>query len=338
MTDAPPNQIIELSKQFKRALDKNDKAALNRLIDAYGRIYEKLQDKIQLLENLIEMENPTAGQLVRREQYKALIAQVEDELTKYQTILADTIDATSRDAINFAARDTSRLLRAIGSEYGVDVTFARLPTEAVKTLLGFLAEDGPLFQRISELAPFTATKVAETIVDSVALGKGPREIARLIRDDLGGGLTDALRMTRTVQLWSYREATRANYAANSDIVEGWYWYAALDQEPCMACIAEHGTFHGLDETLDDHHNGRCTMLPAIQGFPNPVEQSGEEWFEGLGEAEQKKLMGPEFYDAWKGGAFELSQMAHKVEDAVYGNMTSTTPLWDLLGAEPPTTK
>jgi len=338
MTDQPPNTIVELSRQFRKAIDKNDAAALRRLVDAYTRIYGRLQDKIQLLLDVIEVENPTRAQLARMDRYKSLIAQVEQEITNYQTILANEVEAIGRDAINFASRDTSRLLRAIGSEYGIDVTFQRLPTEAIKALLGFLAEDGPLFARIQTYAGEAAQTVANTILESVALGKGPREIARLIRDDLGGNLTAALRMTRTAQLWSYREATRANYINNSDIIEGWYWYAALDQDPCMACIAEHGTFHTLDETLDDHYNGRCTELPAIKGLGNPIEQSGEEWFNTLDEAKQKELMGPEFYEAWKGGAFQLSDMPHKVEDLVYGWMTTEKPLWDLLGAEPPGNK
>ena len=335
MSDQSPNPIIEMMLQFRKALAKHDKQAIDRLEDAYVRIYARLKDKIDLLVDAIEMEAPTTGQLVRMARYKSLIAQVEEELTKFQVILANEVEAVGRDAIAFAGRDTSRLLRAIGQEYGIDVAFSRLPVNAIEVLLGFLAEDSPLFQRIGELAGTYAQDVANTILESVALGKGPREIARLIRDSLGGGLTDALRMTRTVQLWSYREANRATFIANGDIINGWYWFADLPGDPCMACIAEHGTFHELDETLDDHHNGRCAMMPAIRGLPSPIEQSGEDWFNSLSEADQSRLMGKDTYDAWKGGAFQLSDMKHRVENDVYGQMINQTPLWELLGAEPP---
>jgi len=331
MTDQQPNTILELSRQFRRAIDKNDAAALRRLVDAYTRIYAKLQDKINLLTDVIEMENPTRAQLARMERYKSLIAQVEAEMTNYQTILANEVEAIGRDAITFASRDTARMMKAIGSEYGVDVAFQRLPTEAIKSLLGFLAEDGPLFERIGTYAGEAAQTVANTILEAVAMGKGPREVARLIRKDLGENLTAALRTTRTVQLWSYREATRANYLNNSDIIEGWYWYAALENDPCMACIAEHGTFHTMDETLDDHYNGRCAMLPAIRGLGNPVEQSGEEWFNTLDEGKQKELMGQGKYEAWKEGQFEFNQMIGKHTDDVYGQMTTETALKDLIG-------
>jgi hypothetical protein len=142
-------------------------------------------------------------------------------------------------------------------------------------------------------------------------------------------------MTRTVQLWSYREATRANYLNNSDVVEGWIWWAYLPGEPCMACIAQHGTFHTLDETLDDHYNGRCTMIPVVPGMPAIVEETGEEWFGNLPEGKQQELMGKEKHEAWKGGAFGFGELAGKHTDDVYGQMTTETPLWQLLGAEPP---
>ena len=335
MTNQPadPNEILRLSRQFREALRRHDQQALNRLIRAYEHVYSRLKDKIDLLVDAIELTEPTTGQLVRMARYKALIKQVEAELRDYQVILRNEITNQSYDAIGFAGRDARRILQA----YGVTAGFNRLSTETIKTLLGFLDEGGPLWKRIGELAGANAAYVADKIVEGVSLGYNPRKIAGIIRDSLGGGLTDALRMTRTVQLWSYREATRANYLNNSDVVEGWIWWADLGGDPCMACIAEHGTVHGLDETLDDHYNGRCAMIPIVTGFPSIVEQTGEEWFNELPEAKQQELMGKEFYDAWKGGAFNLSDMHHKEEDDVYGQMTNVTPLWQLLGAESPLT-
>lgn len=331
MPEPNGSEILRIVRQFRDALDKHDKQALGRLVDAYGRIYTRLQDKISLLMDAIEKDAPTKGELVRMARYKSLIAQVEDELTGYQAILRNEIAGVSQDAITFASRDASRLLQAIGAEYGVNVGFNRLPGEAIRSLLGFLAEDSPLYARIGELAKTHAESVANTIVEAVSLGKNPRVIAGMIRDDLGGGLTDALRMTRTVQNWSYREATRANYLNNSDVIDGWIWWANLPGEPCMACIAEHGTFHTLDETLDDHYNGRCTMIPSVIGLPSIIEQTGEDWFKELPEGKQAELMGKEKYAAYQEGKFEFGQLATKHEDAVYGQMTTEAALKDLLG-------
>lgn len=328
----PDNEILRIVQQFHNALDKHDKRALNRLIDAYGRVYSRLQDKITLLTDAIEADNPTPGQLVKMARYKDLIRQTEVELADYQVILRNEIEGVSRDAIAFAGRDTSRILQAMGVLGG----FNRLPTATIKTLLGFLDESSPLYQRIGQLAGVHAKSVADAIVDGVSLGKNPRVIAGIIRDDLGGGLTDALRMTRTVQIYSYREASRANYVANSDIVDGWYWFSALDDRTCASCVSLHGSGpYPLDEPLNDHHNGRCTMIPAVTGFTNPIEQTGEDYFNSLSEAKQREVLGKEKYQAFKDGGFKFNDLSTTRRDDVYGDMRVETPLWELLGAEPP---
>jgi hypothetical protein len=336
MTEPTQNEIIRIVEQYRAALARRDAAALSRLTDAYQRLYGRLKDKIDLLVVELEKGPLTQGQLTRMARYKSLMSQIETELTDYQVILRNEISVVSSQAIANAGQDAAKLARILAGTSGVNVMWNRLPADAIKALLGFLSEDGPLYARIQQLAGVNAEKVAQAIIEGVGLGKGPREIAGLIRDSLGGGLSDALRMTRTVQLWSYRESTRANYLNNSDVVQGWIWYADLAGDPCMACIAQHGTIHGLDEILDDHYNGRCAMIPIVPGMDNPVEQGGEDWFSQLPEAKQRELMGPEKYIAWKGGAFDFSALAGKHNDSVYGDMTIETPLWELLGVEPPT--
>jgi hypothetical protein len=153
----------------------------------------------------------------------------------------------------------------------------------------------------------------------------------MVREDLGVGLTDAVRMTRTLNLYTYREASRANYAANSDIVEGWYWLAKLDDRTCVSCVAQHGTQHPLTETLNDHHNGRCAPIPAIKGLPSPIEQTGEQWFEGLSEAEQRRIMGDKKWEALRDGKFALGDVTGTYDDPVYGPMRRARTLKELEG-------
>ncbi len=327
----PANPILDIVRQYRAALARHDAVALNRLTSAYTRLYARLKDKIELLADAIGSEAPTTGQLVRMTRYTSLIRQVESELRDYQVILRNEIGGVSQEAIALAGRDSARLVQLIAGQYGVRVEFNRLPKDAIETLLGFLSEDGPLYARISKLAGANAQSVAEKILEGVGLGKNPRAIAADIRDSLGGGLTDALRMTRTAQNWAYRETARANYINNNDVVQGWTWFADLAGDPCMACIAQHGTVHGLDETLDDHFNGRCTPVPLVVGLPNPVEQGGEEWFNGLTESKQKELMGQSKFEAWKDNQFSFGQLAAKHENDVYGQMTIEAPLGALIG-------
>ena len=178
----------------------------------------------------------------------------------------------------------------------------------------------------------------KALIARIGLGDSPRitaaKLAGAFESALGRGLTDALRITRTAQLYSYREAARANYAANSDVVTGWYWIADMegDPEPCLSCIAQNGTRHELDESLSDHDNGRCAMVPEVLGN-NPIDnmQTGEDWFNGLSEDQQRSIMGPGKFDAWQAGKFDFGQLSRLQDHPTWGQVWSETPLKDLVG-------
>lgn len=110
----------------------------------------------------------------------------------------------------------------------------------------------------------------------------------------------------------------------------------------MACIAMHGTFHENTETLNDHHNGRCAMVPVTKtweelGFPgipdtNPTIPSGKDWFNSLTEAEQRAYFPSQaMWNAWKDGAIGWDDLIGEHTDAVYGKMLQLPSLKQLLG-------
>lgn len=108
---------------------------------------------------------------------------------------------------------------------------------------------------------------------------------------------------------------------------------------CMACVAMHGSEHGLDETLDDHVNGRCvaapiTVNPRDIGIDIDWEQekpeTGEAWFNRQSEADQRAMMGPGKYEAWTNGEIEIPQLAKEVQDARWGRSIVEMPLKELI--------
>jgi len=190
-----------------------------------------------------------------------------------------------------------------------------------------------VYASLQRLTGNTVDAVVQSIVDGVLAGHNPRKIARAIQGAFGRGLTDALRNTRTVQIWSYRDSARANYTATGGIVQGWVWYARLDGLTCMSCVSQHGSIHELSETLDDHDNGRCAPLPYIPEFGNPVQQRGQDWFSGLPQAEQKKQMGASKWQAWQDDKFQFDQLSHQRPDDRYGTMRSEASLKQLVGEQ-----
>jgi len=329
MTDQQPISIVELAEQFRKALEQRDNKALSQIIKAYGDMYKRLQDKIKVLTlEMANMETITAASVRKLDSYKSLIVEIEKELTKFQGYAGTVMQQAASDAIKMGV--TNARLLTLASNPAVAASFKNLNPKAIENLVSYFGEGSPLMARLDKLAGTNALNVANTIIDNVALGKNPKTIAGLIKNSLGGGLTDALRMTRTVQIYSYREANRATYLANSDVVKGWIWYANLGANCCMSCVSMHGTEHTLDEVLDDHHNGECTMLPLTIGMENPIT-SGESWFKEQPEAMQKQMMGDSKFEAWVSGKFEFNQLSKETENDIYGMMRTVTPLKDLIG-------
>lgn len=315
----------ELAQEFKRAIDRQDAAALMRLARTYHQLYLRMGDKLDsLLLAISKLDEPTKGQVFRLAQYKNLISALETELTKFGTFTELEIRSNSQAAIELAVKQTEAFLRAAG------YTMTRsLPTDAIYSMLGFLQEGSPLWKRIDKLAPYHTQRVADALLEGIAFGYNPAKTARMFESVMGGGLTDAMRMTRTTQLYASREASRAMYVANDDIISGWTWYSSLDADTCMACAIEHGTIHSNDESMDSHYNCRCTSLPVVIGYNDQV-QTGTDWFSNLSESEQRNMMGSSAYEAWKEGKFDLSDMVTRRHDDVYGEMLARAPLEQLI--------
>ncbi len=326
MTD----NVIDLADKFRRILERNDAAALERLVRAYEGLWYSIKDAIDLLAAELERKGElTVAQLTRLDRFKRLMKQTETELEKYGNYMAVELPQASRAAIALGEEHARGLILAgLG---GVNAEMQALNPAVLETLIGFLSPGGALMKKLDGYAPYHGKRIEQAIFEFIAKGKNPRTLAAALARDYGYALTDALRMSRTVQIYSYREANRASYLANDRVVEGWIWHSVLDPgRTCMSCVAKHGSFHTLDERLNDHHNGLCFMVPqTIFGLGAPI-QSGEDWFGGLDNATQAKMMGAEKYKAWWAGKFEFSALSVEHDDDVYGRMWTEAPLKDLI--------
>lgn len=161
----------------------------------------------------------------------------------------------------------------------------------------------------------------------IAGGMNPREVAdRMIRNlgkEFTGGITRALTIARTEMLDAHRAASLATRQSNRDALAGWVWIATLDTRTCPSCIHQHGRLHDIDEPGPiDHHNGRCDSLPRTKTWedlgiigakePEGVDiETGDAWFERLGEDKQRELLGPGRYEAWQNGDYPPSAWSEK---------------------------
>ncbi len=317
------------------------------MVRQYGDIYARLRTQIAALDaEIAAMDNPTPGRVARLARFRAIQSQIEAEVGRFGAWAETEITTAARQAAREGLDHAEQLTLAGIPEPlkpAVRVVWNRLPAEALEQLMSWLQEDSPMRARLVELlGPEAADRAGKMLLDGLAFGYNPRMVADLMRQALGMSLVDALRQARTSMLWAYRAATRAGYQANSDLVIGWIWHADLGPRCCLACIAQHGSLHPVSELLNDHHNGRCAMIPVtkswkdlgFEGIPdtNPDIKKGRDWFASLPADEQRKLFPSEvLWKAFRDGTIGWDDLIGSHHDAVYGEMLKLPSAKELLG-------
>lgn len=323
--------MIELSERQKAKLLKSDAAELERLASAYyDTVYTMTESEREALLSLLDREGGISEREIKESAvYKKLVKKTLEALTVFAGFLLVTSGTVSRKNTELGAKDALDLIIRGGQLLNIRLKPNSIPLDALIHAQNLLRPDGPLIARIKTFDAFHAEDIGQKIIDAVRKGWNPIRTAKELKKVYSYPLTDALRMTRTVQIYSYRRASHDNYRANGEVVHGWIWYAKLDGLTCLSCIDNHGKAFPLDEELNDHHNGRCTAIPAVFGY-NPVDTTGEDWFNGLTEAEQAKIMGKGKFNAWKEGKISFGQFSVENDDPVYGRMKTEASLKSLL--------
>lgn len=341
--------IYERALQYRRELLAMERTAARELIAAYGDAWLRIRARLDNL--LAQIDAATeAGTVVsqawlfRGERLKALLEQTEAEIRRFATV-ADTLVANEqRKAITMALQHADQaFLTGLepARKAGVFLQFNRLPTEAFQQLVGFTVAGSPLRDLFDELGPDSSKEIRKVLLNGVALGRGPKAIAREARRALGGNLVRATTIARTETLRAYREASRQTYAENDDVVKGWRWIAAADRRTCAFCWAMDGTVHKTDEPMATHPNCRCVESPVVKTLAElgigsddsePPYQTGVARFATLQDAEQLQVLGPAKFAAFKDGKITLPQLAGFRRDARWGTVGFEKSLTAVLGS------
>lgn len=339
----PGPNVLEVIAAARKALLARDTKRATELINAYGRIWTRLQRDLEQLAMAAEAGKSRA---YMEQRIRELQTQIAEEVTRYAAYADGQLEAGVREAVEAAARDAPQVVAAAYGPLGealIQMAWNRLDPERIEIALGMLGAGSPLRGRMTDLlGDAVAKQVADALFEGVALGRNPRAIHAELRRQLGKGLEWSLAQTRTATVYAYREATRANYTANSEIVKGYRRMSALiPGRTCMACVALHGTEYPLETPLNDHYNGLCWLEPVVAPFselgldlPGPERkvQTGEEWFRSLKPETQRAMMGDTVWEDWKAGRIRLRDMATTRHDDVYGEMTQEAPLRSLRKA------
>ncbi len=229
---------------------------------------------------------------------------------------------------------------------GVNWSFGLPSPQAIQALVGATQAGSPLADLFNGFGAEAAQGAKQALITGITLGYNPRQIAPMVQDALNISRYRALTIARSEMIRSYRSANLETFRANDDVVDGWIWQCALDRTSCSACVAMHGTEHSLDETLDDHPNGRCVMVPKTKSWDDilgplgidtsnipdtSVElESGADWFDRQDADTQKAILGPAKYAAFQNGDFGLEDIVGRTSDPDWGKSIYERSLKDLV--------
>jgi SPP1 gp7 family putative phage head morphogenesis protein len=296
------SSIISAAYQFRADVLRGDRDMLRQLSSAYSLIDKSLNRQLRELQRDIERAQ-REGKTVNRDwlrrsfRYQQLIRQVKGEIAGFSFNARQFIEAKQRQAFDLGQSHATGLIEAALPE----ITFARLPTEAIQELVGVLANGSPLNKVLDRLGPAAARDIREALITGLGSGHSVQKIAREIRQAIDVPRWKALQIARTETMRAYRQSSLATYAANDDVLDGWYWLSAKSTRTCVACWDLHGTLFPLSKTFFPSHVAcRCSSIPAVKGS-HPNITAGAVLFNELPADQQQTILGPSRYEMYASG-------------------------------------
>jgi SPP1 gp7 family putative phage head morphogenesis protein len=319
----PEPHVVRVAREFRLALMAREDAQLQRMAKIYLDIERRLESDIYAL--VLEVEKiRNAGGIIdvfhirRMEKFKSLQRQIKIELSRFVDKVA--LPDIKLEQLAFGEWGVNGSVAAIRASYkiGLGEVFDILPRSAIMAYVGTAGDGSPLKTLLDEAYPQVIDEVVNGLINGMARGINPVQIARDLSKSLDIGLDRITLIARTEQLRAYRISSVAQYR-ESGVVTGFRRLAAKDERTCLACLALDGTIYKVESEMTDHPRGRCTTVPIVIGAPIPAWQFGPQWFETLPEGTQRTMMGGEKFDLWQAGAFKFEDLAGWSRSDVWGD-------------------
>lgn len=254
---------------------------------------------------------------------RALIADMEPVLQRTARLLDTSATGLQEASIALAAKATRQL-----AQPGPGVQW-NVPDPGAVAALANYADRPAWGTEIANYPGLTLDTLRNQAIRGMVEGWGPNRVARSIsRMATSLPMAQAMMLTRTLYMESYRTASAASERANADILETSIRVGTLDGRICLCCLALHGTEVPVGQKISDHHGGRCSKISVVRGR-NRTIQTGDQWFKALPESERLKIAGPGNYEALQSGKAQLRDFVQSYDDPVFGQMVREASLKSL---------
>lgn len=301
------NNVAALARELRRVTDNMlnlpEVELARSWVNAWDAVEQDITGALEELAAAADGKRVPAWKIGQNQRIVNALETLSEGMQEALGEFASTIqDVTLPNLLEQVDEMQKRMARAqlpLGAAVGY--TFTQADKTAVTAIVRRVTEQ--IVSPLLELPAMVDQAMRRELVRGVILGENPNKVAARIiqatKDQFTGGYNRATVITRTEMHDAQRSAAQAFEEANSDIISGWVWVAALDKRTCRSCIAMHGTIHKPSEQLIDHHRGRCVRAPLVRplkelGMRGSVDdtpmQTGEEWFNTLPEGEKLKTL------------------------------------------------
>ncbi len=335
--------LLTTQRAYRRRLLAADREVARELVRVYADLESAIRDELAELTRAISRARAsgvTVNQswLFQEQRYRSMLQQTADLYAQASRTASGVVANHQASATQLGTEAAEALVRSLAPPQ-IPLSWSRIPSGALEAAVGFASDGSPLSRLFDQLGPEASQNIRRSLLNGIGLGQGPREIARLIRRDVGLSLTRALTISRTEVLRAYRTSEAELYRANRDIVKTQIWHSALDDRSCVVCISQHGSEWPVGSIMETHPNCRCSWVPktmtwAELGYEgirdtNPEIQPGPDWFGALPSEKQAAILGSGRTAAYRDG-LSLSEMVGRRVDRRWGPVRYVLPLREAL--------
>lgn len=330
-----PPLVIDVMEAQRAALLRADEAAMRQMAQSWLQIEQRLLAQVDALAlELAGQQGPlTMWQLARLRRYVTLQEQLARELSQYAAYVEGDITRRQLEAGLQAIDQSALAINAAAGDAGIQLQFDRLPVSSVERMVGLAGDGSPLRAILADASRVGPEALAQQLIEGVALGLNPREIARrAMREGLATSFTRMMTIARTEVLRVARQTTLDGYR-HSRVVRAYRRVASKSTRTCVACLALDGEIYPLDRPFEEHVNGRCVLTPVlVRGEPLQYE-TGREWFARQPEAVQRQMMGQARWELWRDGQVTWADLVTIHESETWGRSPGVTPVRSLPGGK-----
>lgn len=326
--------VYSAADRYRERLRARETAVMAELTASYARIDRAAMVELERLVGLIERaraagEEPRVSWLYRQEALAGMRRVIAQEMERFTGGAAGLIGA-HRAATAIEGASAALATLGEGLPRGVAASLVPLRPAVIEQIAGQTVQGAPLRALLAELGPELEQRAVAELVDGVAFGRSPLVIGRRMEEALAGNRARAMTIARTEALRAQREVSHLTYRANAQHVRGWIWWSSLDRRACSSCWAMHGSWHTLEDRLDEHPSGRCTPVPDVRPAPGqdepPLPRSGPEEFARLPEGARRSIVGSSKHAAMEAGEVDLTDLVERRSSPRWGTTRSESGL------------